>query len=449
MIKKRWSFFVWTMAGALFLSACSNDSSDVSETDPEDLEGETVTVAVSEGDIGQFNAWEARSEEFTEETGIEVEFIGIPYDNLLDRITAEGISGESSFDLVTHLDVMGASINQFLEPLDDYAEADDYDFDRFPSSSLELSTFDGSVRSLPARANVQLLFYREDIFDDLGLEAPETWGDLEEAGNEITENTDLYGITPYYQSGNNGQNLYMWTSYLWSNGGDIFDENMKPIFKNQEGVEATQRYVDLLLEEEIAPPGSVTFGEQESRTHFRQGESAMWIGWWWVYSEFNSSDGAAEEVAGNVKFTTVPTWENENASNSNVSTFPIGMMETSENKAAAWEFLKWLTEPELERDIVYDSLTEESPSNQFSTDISQTENFRDEELNELADNFFNVGGDAFEAAKTLPTFPEWPQVSDILDSAINDMARGESVEDRLEEAAEDVEQLLEEEGYYE
>lgn len=101
----------------VLLTACNNDSS-------EDLEDQTVTVAVTEGNIGQFNAWEARSEQFTEETGIEVEFIGIPYDNLLDRITAEGISGDASFDLVTHLDVMGPSISQFLEPLSGYADED-------------------------------------------------------------------------------------------------------------------------------------------------------------------------------------------------------------------------------------------------------------------------------------------------------------------------------------
>ncbi|MGY4690745.1 ABC transporter substrate-binding protein [Salibacterium sp. K-3] len=449
-VKAGWSLSLLTAGLTMLIAGCGG-SSDSTEEDPgnnntESAEGQTVTVAVTEGDIGQFNAWEARSEEFTEETGIEVEFIGIPYNNLLDRITAEGISGDGTFDLVTYLDSMGPSIQQFLEPLDKYAEADDYSFDRFPEASMELSTFDGKIRSIPARANVQTLFYREDVFEDLGLEPPKTWADLEEAGQEITQNTDLKAITPYYQGGNNGQNLYMWTSYLWSNGGNIFDDNMKPVFNSEEGIAATERYIDL-LRDDLAPEGSVTFGEQDARTDFREGNSAMWIGWWWVYAEFNSTESSAEEVAGNVGFSTVPTWEGQERA-TNVSTFPIGMMKGSNNKEAAWEFLKWLTEPELELDIVKDSLQEESPADQHSPVISQSENLRDDELNELSDDFYNVAADGLEDAQPLPIIPEWPQVSDILSTAINDMATGGSVEENLDEAAEDVEALLEEEGYY-
>ncbi len=442
MLKKSSAvFFTGAVVSSLVLSACGNDTSS------EDLEGESITVALSEGDIGQFNAWQARSEEFTEETGIEVEFTEIPYNNLLDRITTEGISGQGTFDLVTHLDVMGPSSRQFFEPLDEYAEADDYNFDRFPESTLDLSTYEGEIYSLPVRANAQLMFYRKDVFEDLGIDPPETWEELEQAGATITEETDMAGIAPYYQAGNNGQNLYMWTSYLWSNGADILDEDMRPVFNSEEGIEATQRYIDLLVEDEIATSGSVSFGEQEARTNFKQSNSAMWIGWWWVYSDFNFSDSSDEEVLGNVGFTTVPGWEGKE-SVSNISTFPLAMMQDSQNKEAAWEFMKWLSDPEFEKDVVLDALNGDSPSNQFSTDISQTANLNDEELNEAGDDLFTTGGESFENAQTLPKFENWPEVSDIISNAISNMATGESVEDNLNQAADDVERLLEEEGYY-
>jgi multiple sugar transport system substrate-binding protein len=290
------------------------------------------------------------------------------------------------------------------------------------------------------------MFYREDVFEDLGLEPPTTWDELEAVGETITSETDLYAISPYYQAGNNGQNLYLWSSYLWSNGGDIFDENMNPVFNNAEGLEATERYINL-LRDGLAPDGSVQFGEQDARTHFKQGRSAMWIGWWWVYSDFNSGDGV-EEVLGNVGFSTVPSWEGEEQVSA-VSTFPLGMMESSQNKEAAWEFMKWLSDPANERSIVMDSLNEEVPPEQFSTDVVQVENLRDEELNELGDGLFNIGADSFENAQTFPTIPEWPQVSDIISTAISDIAVGSDVEETLDQAASDVESLLEEAGYYE
>ncbi|WP_099354786.1 ABC transporter substrate-binding protein [Fredinandcohnia onubensis] len=430
----------------LLIAGCSNSSSNNGSGDG-NAEGKPVKVLLSAGDVGQFNAWKARSKDFTEESGIEIEFMETPYNNLLEDITADGIANGGGYDLVVFLDSMGSSITQFLEPLDEYMEKDNFNTDRWPSSIVELSTFDDQVYSLPVRAHVQMLFYRKDIFDQLGLEVPKTWEEFDAVNKKITEETDLYAIAPYYGAGNNGQNLFMWTSYLWSNGGDIFDENMKPIFNSPEGLEATQRYLDLLVTDKVAPPESVTFGEQDSRTYFKQGKAAMWLGWWWVYSEFNDAGTSAEDVVGNVHFATVPTWEGQSYEGVNVSTFPIAMMKGSKNKEAAWEVLKWLSEPEEELDVVLKSLKNESPSDQKSPVITQVENLKNAELNELSDNFYNTAAENFENAKTLPNIKEWPQVADIISKAISDMATGKPVEPTLNKAAEQVEKLLKDAGY--
>ncbi|TFU56304.1 extracellular solute-binding protein, partial [Gemella sp. WT2a] len=159
-----------------------------------------------------------------------------------------------------------------------------------------------------------------DVYKRQDIEPPKTWDDLNKASKKIKKETGKYGITPYYQSGNKGQNLYMWTSYLWGNGSDILDKNMKPKFNNKKGVEATKEYINL-IRKDLAPKGSVQFGEQESRTHFKQGRSAMWLGWWWVYSDFNGPD-SAKEVQNNVGFVPVPSWEGGKKVSS-ISTFPL------------------------------------------------------------------------------------------------------------------------------
>ncbi|WP_342537055.1 sugar ABC transporter substrate-binding protein [Sporosarcina sp. FSL K6-3508] len=435
-----------TLALLLMVAGCSDSNSTQGSTD-DDLEGKTVKVLLSAGDIGQFNSWKERSKKFTEDTGIKIEFIETPYENLLENITSDGIANSGAYDLVVFLDSMGSSISQFLEPLDEYAAKDDYNLDRFPSSILDLSTFDDKVYSLPVRAHVQMMFYRQDIFDQLNLEVPTTWEEFESTTKKISDETNLDGVVPYYGAGNNGQNIPMWTSYLWSNNGDIFDEDYKPIFNNAEGIEATQRYIDLLVKDKVAPKGSVTFGEQDSRTYFKQGKAAIWLGWWWVYSEFNDEEASNPEVAGNVNFAPVPGWEDKSIS-SNVSTFPLAMMKGSKNKEAAWEVLKWISEPEEELDIVLKTWKEEIPSKEFSTVITQTENLKNEELNGLTNDFYSVAADGFENAKTLPHIQEWPQVADIISSAISKMATGKPVESTLNDAAEQVEKLLDNAGYY-
>lgn len=402
----------------------------------------TISVLLSAGEVGQFNAWQARTEEFTEKTGINVEYIIVPYKNLLEDITTAGISGQGTYDVVAYLDTMGPSIQQFLEPLNDYAKKGNFEFDRWPEAALNLSTYDNKMYSLPVRSHVQMLFYRKDIFQQLNIDKPETWEDLVAAGKKVQEKTDLSGIVPYYGAGNNGQNLYMWTSYLWSNGGDIFNEDMKPIFNKKKGVEATERYINLL--DQIAPSGSKTFGEQDARTYFQQGKAAMWIGWWWAYSGFNSD---SSDLSGNVGFAQVPKWEGKQ-SVSNVISFPMAMMKGSKNKQAAWEYLKWLAEPGLERDIVMDTLTNESPPKQHSIVVTQKANLKNNKLNELSNGFYNVGYENFQSAKTFPTIPEWPQVADILSTAVNKMATGGAVEPTLNQAAQRIEELMKEAGYY-
>ncbi|MBI0579513.1 extracellular solute-binding protein [Neobacillus cucumis] len=437
---------VLILIAALMITGCSKSSSS-NESSGGSLKGKTVTVLLSAGGVGQFNAWKERSKEFTKKTGIKVKFIETPYENLLQNITTDGISNRGEYDLVVHLDTMGSSISQFLEPLDPYVKRDHFDLNRWPKSVLDLSTFDNKLLSLPVRAHVQMLFYRKDIFKKLNLQPPTTWSELETDSKKITENTNLSGIVPYYASGNNGQNLYMWTAYLWSNGGDIFDKNMKPTFASKQGVEATQKYIDLLVKDKVAPPGSVTFGEQDSRTYFKQGKGAMWVGWWWVYPEFNSKETTAKGVAGNVGFAPVPGWEGKQ-SQANVSTFPLAMMKGSKNKDAAWEVLKWIAEPSEELDMVTKTLKNEVPATVQSTVVTQTANLRNKELNDLSGGFYNVAADNFENARTLPKIKEWPQVADILSSAISKMATGGSVETNLQEASKKVEQLLDKAGYY-
>ena len=71
----------------------------------------------------------------------------------------------------------------------------------------------------------------------------------------------------------------------------------------------------------------------------------MWLGWWWVYSDFNGAD-SAKEVQNNVGFVLVPTWKGGDKVSS-ISTFPLGMMKDSKQKDA-WKFMKWLSEEENE-----------------------------------------------------------------------------------------------------
>ena len=98
-----------------------------------------------------------------------------------------------------------------------------------------------------------------------------------------------------YYGINAGQNMFVWESLLWSNGGEIFDENFNPIFNNATGVEATQRYIDF-LNKGYTGAGSVAFTEQEANAEYNQGRAAMFTGWWWMYSRGTNCNQSGRSV---------------------------------------------------------------------------------------------------------------------------------------------------------
>ena len=67
----------------------------------------------------QFDGLMLRSDEFTELTGIETEWTFIPFGSLQEKINAEGIAANGTFDVVNYLDTWGPPNAHWLMPIDD------------------------------------------------------------------------------------------------------------------------------------------------------------------------------------------------------------------------------------------------------------------------------------------------------------------------------------------
>ncbi len=399
------------------------------------FEGTTITLMLN--NAAKNNGLEARAGEFTALTGIEVEFDMVPFGSLLEKITSEGVGMTGTYDIVTYLDSWGPSIKQFLVPLDDQIESAGIDMDKYPPAFQQAVTYEGMIHGFPWRGHPQLLFYREDVLKQVGADVPTTWKELEDVAVKISNNTDLHGMSMHYAS-HAGQNLFGWITYLWSNGGDIFDADMKPVFNNAAGVEATARYTGLFTKLGAAPPGSVTFNEYESVQSMVQGESAMVMSWWWQYNNLIDAEKAAPEVVQNAKFAPVPEWEGKGGATYAIC-MPLSIMKDSENQGAAWEFLKWATNPDLEKDIVVKKET--NVAVQVST-------LTDPAVNEVWNGMHEAAAESLAVSNIMPQIPEWPEVSDYLSIAINRIATGAPVKETLDAAAVEIEAIMDRAGYY-
>lgn len=386
----------------------------------------------------QFRAHEAKLAEFEALTGIKVKYQYVPFASTREKLTAELVGQSSQYDVLSCMDVWGPSLYNLFEPINDRLAEKKIDMEaRYPHAHLRASR-DGNgtgknVLGFPIRGHVQLLFYRKDVLDRLGLKPPATWDEMVETGKTIASKTDMAGVAMYYGK-TGGQNLMIWFNYLWGMGGDLLDAKGQPAFNSPAGVAATQAYIDVLLKHKAAPAASASFNETDAVNSVAQGKSAMVPVWWWRYASLvdpKSSTLKPEQVA----FAPLPSMPGK-ASTTYTNTWFYGINRFSKKKDAAMEFLAWLTQPEIERSVLLDRSMNEVVA-------MQTRNLIDPDVNIRYNGMHLFGAQALKGAKGTPLFPQWPQVSDVLEATISDLATGKAqVKPALDDATARVRRAL-------
>lgn len=379
----------------------------------------------------QFRAHEAKLPEFEALTGIKVKYQYVPFASTREKLTAELVGQSSQYDVLSAMDVWGPSLYNLFDPINDRLADKKIDMEaRYPYAHLRASR-DGNgngknVLGFPIRGHVQLMFYRKDVFDKLGLKAPLTWDEMVESGKVISSKTDMAGVAMYYGK-TGGQNLMIWFNYLWGMGSDLLDAKGQPMFNNAAGVAATQAYIDVLLKHKAAPAASASFNETDAVNSVAQGKSAMVPVWWWRYASLvdpKSSTLKPEQVA----FAPLPSMPGK-ANTTYTNTWFYGINRFSKKKDAAMEFLTWLSQPEIERSVLLDRSMNEVVA-------MQTRNLLDGDVNVRYNGMHLFGAQALKGAKGTPLFPQWPQVSDVLEATISDLATGKvQVKPALDDAA--------------
>lgn len=392
----------------------------------------------------QFTALQEKSnQEFTKMTGIKVKWGDVAYDTFLQKIVAEVTTGGGAYDLVAWVDAWGPSIRKGLVPLDDKLDEAGLKLDDYPEvyrDVVKAGDPDEGVYGVPLRGHAFVLYYRKDVFDRLNLKPPETWQQLVKAGQTIEQKTNMAGIANYYGLFG-GQNLFNWVAHIWSNGADILDEDNRAAFNSPEGVDATQLYIDYLRKYKITPRASVTWGEQEANTAAAQGKAAMFIGWDWMQDVFKGKD-AIPVVRENMTFARVPGWQGKEAVTYGYL-WPMGILQQSNNQDAAWEYLKWVSHPEVEKEVALAP----APAPQTNEAV-RLSTLRNPQFNRKWEGIGKATADVLETARTLPLIPEWGEIQSVLEVAINKMAGGAPVKPTLDKAAKDVEEIMKRAGYY-
>ncbi|MEO1113359.1 MAG: sugar ABC transporter substrate-binding protein [Pseudomonadota bacterium] len=386
----------------------------------------------------QFDGLMLRDGEFTELTGIETEWTFIPFGSLQEKINAEGIAANGTFDVVNYLDSWGPPNAHWLMPIDDLMARDGISMDRYPAAFARSAQFEGKTLGFPLRAHPQLMFYRADLI----AEPPKTWEDVVRIGKELKEsNPDIAPLALYFNNDGNRQNLFIWLNFLWAAGGDVFNDNCTPAWTTEEALKATEDYIALHTVHEVTNPNSVAFVEQDARQSFMQGKSAMIPVWWWAYSGFHNPDSSTL-TKDQVAFSGMPSYEG--ATKTYAISMPFSISEYSKNKDAAWEFMKWLSNPEMDKaNAIVREVGGKPIVNNVVTHISS---LQDPDVNAANDGIQAAAWDSLKESDIMPQIAEWPEVGDLLSAAIAEAAAGGDVRELMTGAADQATRVLRRSG---
>lgn len=241
-----------------------------------------------------------------------------------------------------------------LTQFDDWQEV----FSHYTESSYEQYGLDGHIYAIPETQTFNVMFYRTDVLEELGLENPQTWQELIEMMPTIQGNNLSVGLpsaagssanaTASTAIASNTPDLSMYFTLLFQYGGDMYnEEGTKTVVDAEEGVKAFKDYVRYFNDY-----GLPTVYDFVSR--FRTGEMPIGIA---PYSTYNTLMVSAPEIRGLWDFTLIPGTEYTAADGSTYidrSDFITGnatMMISTEDEGLrqnSWEFMKWWAEPDTQ-----------------------------------------------------------------------------------------------------
>ena len=306
-----------SMLGALALTTCLSAPAFA----------ETISVLV-EGGGEQLQ--KAIAEKFTAETGIEVNFVVVPYSGVFDRLSAEIASGSANYDVVTIDVIWMALFAEFAEPLDDlFTEAVTSDV---APALLADAKIGGSYVGMPAWANAEILFYRKDLFEDpaeqaafkekygYDLAAPTTWQQFRDISIFFTRDTDGDGTVDLYGTDVKGVNPEEWMATVMQAGspGIVLDDTGAVIIDNPQHQAALDFYISSHCTDNATPPtGVAQIDWGASQNLFYQGKTAMMRFWAHAYrltpedSLVEGKVGVAPMIGGEAGVAAVPgPWYN-------------------------------------------------------------------------------------------------------------------------------------------
>jgi N,N'-diacetylchitobiose transport system substrate-binding protein len=263
-------------------------------------------------------------------TTVNVEFV--PWDGGKDRFLNAIASGD-----VPDLAETGTTWTPEFAELGGLEEVAEENDDWLPSL-VDAGRVDEALYGVPWYAGNRALIYRSDIFEELGLEPPETWDDLKTVADEIkAKKPDIFPIIVP------GDYIHMLLPMVWQAGGDIATQEgdaWTAAINSEEGKQAFDTFA--AWHKDYSPKETLNQNEADARVPFDNGKAAMFIGGPW---DVTAAQTENPDLEGKLATALLPEGPGGNrdtfAGGSHLSVFA-----DSDNKELAAAFRDFMLQPE-------------------------------------------------------------------------------------------------------
>jgi multiple sugar transport system substrate-binding protein len=328
---------------------------------------------------------------------ITVEVSAVPWDAAHDRIVNSIAGGQ-----VPDVSLIGTTwMGEFakLGGLD--PTPSNIDPSQFFEGAWDTTVVDGVSYGVPWYVETRLLYYRTDLAEQAGFtQAPGNWEELKEMVQGMADAGAEYGIS--LQPGGTGS----WQTFMpffWQKGGEILDDSGNFTLDSPACVDALT-YYDSYFEEALSPTAA---GDVPLEGAFAEGQIGSFISGPWMI-------GIVTDAGADPATWAVAHQPTEEAGTSFVGGGNLAVFAQSDNKPAAWAFVEYLSQPEVQ--VKWYETVRDLPSVQSA--------WNDDALS--GDELLSAFGEQLQDAKAPPAIPTWEQIAAAIDTHVEQVTVGDA-----------------------
>ncbi|WP_329019649.1 extracellular solute-binding protein [Streptomyces sp. NBC_00690] len=321
---------------------------------------------------------------------VEVEYI--PVETRAQRIKAAFNDPKSAPDLIEYgnTDTAGYVKDGGLADISKEFGAWDEAKDTDPTATQSV-TVDDKVYGAPLFVGVRALYYRTDVFKELGIQPPKTQDELISTAKQIRKaKPELYGIAV------GGAYTYGAMPFLWSHGGELATGDAgsyKSAINSAESQKGIKAYTSLFSNDNCPAAKCATMGGNATVTAFASGKAAMAIGG--DFSHQAVEDGV---VKGKYAVVPLPGLKAGEIAPAFAGGNNLGVLKSSSHRTLAVDLMKGIAGKDSQRKL-FDAMGFLPTYTDVRTEVAQKEPF--------VEPFVKTLG---AGAKFVPASAGWGQI---------------------------------------